>query len=266
MMRKLLLTLCLALGLSSPALAVVQNTPVGDANYTILITDTTVVTRAAFTAARTFTLPGAGATCVGAGAGCSPSTGPGGAASLQILDVAAAITSTNTLTITPASGDTINGNTGSLILSAAGVRVILVPTSGNNWQAEVYGDYVKATVASGSAVSLTTATAADVVTQSLSQGHWECTGTLSRTLGATTSVTALSASIGTTTNTIVAEGTSAARYFGTAANVMVNPTDTAVGPYRFDLTATTTMRLVAKDTFTVSTDAAYGELACVRTN
>ena len=255
-MNRLLVLLALLFGLAQPAKAVMSTTPVGNAAYTILSTDVALVTTTAFTAARTWTLPYAAATCIGQTCGAN---------ALQIFDVAGAVSSSNTLTIAVQSGDTINGNAANLIINAAGARVVLFPTSGSNWQAIIEGDYVSSAIASGSAVSLTTATAANVTSQSLSQGDWECRGLVSRTLGGTTSVTVLSASIGTTTATIATQGTHATTNTQTAANVMgATGQDTQVGPVRLSLTATTTVYLVVKDTFTVSTDAAYGELACRR--
>lgn len=126
-MRKLL-ALLFSLALLGQAEAVVTQTLVGNANYTILSTDQRLVTTAAFTAARTWTLPSAGATCIG-------QTCP--ANSLEILDVANAVTATNSLTIAPASGETINGSSSSLTLLGAGDRIILIPTSGSNWFAIV---------------------------------------------------------------------------------------------------------------------------------
>lgn len=257
MFKRFLLTLCLCLGLTAPTHAVVTGTRVGDAAYTATITDTFLITTTAFSAARTWTLPSAGATCIGQT--CAPA-----ATSLVIFDAAGAVTSTNTLTIAPASGETINGNAANLIINAAGATITLVPTSSGNWQATVRGDYVAATLASGSAVSLTTATAANVTSQSLSQGDWECRAVVARTVGATTSFTQLAAGITSTSATLPADGTMVATYFDTAANVMAAGTDTVVGPARFSLTATTTVYLVVKDTFTVSTDTAYGQLACRR--
>jgi len=255
-MKRFLLALALGWGLIAPASAVITQTPVGNAAYTILSTDQTLFTTTVFTAARTWTLPSAGATCIGQSC---PAT------MLQILDLAGAYTSTNTLTLAPASGETINGNAANLIINAAGARVILIPTSGSNWQAVIEGDYIASAVVAGSAVSLTTNTAANITTVSLSQGDWECRGLVSRTLGGTTSVTVLSAGIGTTTATIPTQGTNAVTNTQTAANVMgATGQDSQVGPARFSLAATTTVYLVAKDTFTVSTDAGYGELACRR--
>lgn len=256
-MKRLALALGLWLGLLAPTWAVVPTTKVGDAAYTIKSTDTFIITTTAFSAGRTWTLPYAAATCIGQT--CAPSAG-----ALQIIDVAGAWSQTYQLTIAPQSGDTINGNAANLIISTAS-RIVLYPTSGNNWQVLVEGDYVATVLAAGSAIGLTSTTAADIVTQSLSQGEWECRGIISRTLGASTSVTVLTGSIGLTTNTQVAQGTHAATYLQTAANVMgALGEDTKVGPVRISLTATATYRLIADDTFSVSTDAAYGELACRR--
>lgn len=254
--RSFLLSLVLAWGLSAPALAVVQQTKPGNAAYSITNTDTTVVTSVAFSAARTWTLPYAAGTCIGQT--CAPP-----ASSLQIIDVIGTVTASNTLTIAPQSGDTINGNAANIILTAAGARVVLIPTSGNNWQAYTVGNSKSATVLAASAVSLTTNTPANVTTISLSQGLWSCRGTISRTLDASTSVTTLSGSISATTATMGTQGVNGVTFLTTAANVMgATGTDTKVGPVLLAPTATTTYYLVANDVFTVSTDAAYGQLVC----
>jgi hypothetical protein len=54
-----------------------------------------------------------------------------------IYDTNNAISLAFPLVIAPASGDTINGVTTSLTITAAGTRVNLIPTSGNNWQAVI---------------------------------------------------------------------------------------------------------------------------------
>lgn len=254
-MKQLLAFLLLLAGLALPASAVTPFTRVGDAAYTILPTDMRVATTTAFTAARTWTLPSAGATCVG-------QTCPTN--ELVISDTAGAITGTYTLTLTPASGETINGQTGSLILSAAGTRVVLYPTSGSNWQATTYGDYRVSSVATGSAVSLTTATGANITSLALSQGTWSCRGTIVRKLAASTSVTGLITSISSTSATAGTVDGGATVQFSTAANVMGADTAMTVGPVILAPTATTTYYLVANDTFTVSTNAGYGQLLCKR--
>lgn len=72
-----------------------QRTTHGDSNYTILLADCYVVTSAALTAARTWTLPAA-------------STFPVGS-TIQIYDEAGGVSATNTIAITPNGSDTVNG-------------------------------------------------------------------------------------------------------------------------------------------------------------
>lgn len=122
-MKRLLLGLAALAGLILPALGVVPQTLMGNANYSATTTDTRIVTSAAFTAARTLTLPSAGGTNVLA---------------IDFFDIANAITNTNTLTIAPQSGETINGSTSSLVLSGKGDRVLLIPVTGTNWFASVF--------------------------------------------------------------------------------------------------------------------------------
>lgn len=345
-MKKLLLSLALACGLLTPAQAVIQRTNVGDAAYTILATDCVVATTTALTAPRIWTLPFAGATNIGPGNTQCPTT-------LTITDLAGAIGQIFNLTITPQSGDTINGNTGSVTLSGAGAQAYLVPTSGSNWQLTTNGDFVTSgacpssagtatvtitiaapgvitdtahamtgacpvtftttgglptgitsgtqywvspstittntysistTVANAlagtvittsgsqsgtqtrtSGLSLTSTTAANVTGVSLTQGSWECRATISRVLGASTSVTLYAGSISDTSATIGTPGTANTTSTSTAANVIgATGADTKVGPDRNNLTATGNRFLVARDTFSVSTDSAYGAMTCLR--
>lgn len=255
-LRSLVAAALLAL-LAVPALGVVTATRVGNVAYTILATDTTIYTTTAFSAARIWTLPFAAASCVGQT--CTPP-----ANQLEINDIAGAITGTNTLTISPQSGDTINGNAADLILSAAGVRVILLPTSPNNWQATIFGDYRTTAVADAAAVALSTATAKTIATISLSQGLWDCNAALTRKLAAATSVTLLKTSIFTTTDTSGSLDTGTMVQWATAANVMAANSTQVIGPLRLSLAATTNQFLVAQDTFTVDTNAGFGQIYCRR--
>lgn len=131
-MKKLFLVAALCLGLLAPASAVVQGTQVGNANYTILNTDTVIRTTTAFSTSRTWTLPFAAGSCVGQN--CKPFTNE-----LVIIDAASAITSSNTLVLARQSGDTINGAAADLTITTAGVQIVLIPTSPNNWQAYTIG-------------------------------------------------------------------------------------------------------------------------------
>lgn len=78
----------------------------GDSNYSILSTDKTVATSAAFTAPRTWTLPDA-------------SDYPEGDI-LYVIDLEGGVTPTNTLTIARAGSDTIDGSTEVVIRGAYG--------------------------------------------------------------------------------------------------------------------------------------------------
>lgn len=132
-MKKLLLLLGLLFTI--PAQAVDLATNVGDAAYSITTTDQRIYTTTTFTAGRTWTLPGAGGTCVGQS--CAPPTGQ-----LEINDAVGAISQAFPLTITPQSGETINGNTGSLVISAPRARVLLYPSNGSNWTYSAEGDFI----------------------------------------------------------------------------------------------------------------------------
>lgn len=154
---KKLLGFLFAVVFVSSAWAVDPATKVGDAAYTILPTDVRIYTTTAFTAGRTWTLPAAASTCIGQT--CQPA-----AFQLEINDAAGAFSQAFPLTIAVASGDTINGNTGSLVISGARTRVLLFPTDGSNWSYTTDGDYVTTGIclppASAGTVTITTATPA----------------------------------------------------------------------------------------------------------
>lgn len=127
-MKKYLLCLALWLGLLAPTYAIVSTTLVNNAAYTILPTDVRIVTGpTVFTASRTWTLPDAGQTCIGQN--CAPA-----ATALVIIDNGNAISLAFPLVIAPASGNTINGSSSSITITAAGSRATLYPISSSNWQ------------------------------------------------------------------------------------------------------------------------------------
>ena len=123
------------------------------------------------------------------------------------------------------------------------------------------GEVISATVVSGSAVSLTTATAANVTSISLTAGDWDVVGQVAFTLGGTTVATQFIAAINTTSATVPAASTIA----GSVNKLQATTTTGAeqimnAGTSRISLGATTTVYLVAQSTFTVSTAAAYGAI------
>lgn len=123
------------------------------------------------------------------------------------------------------------------------------------------GEYQSTQNAGGGAlVALTTNTAANVTSQSLSAGDWDVWGVVDYTFAATTSITALQQGISTTSATLSGQDTYAS--FVTAAMVPTNAKDMALNTpmVRKSLASTTTVYLVAKAVFTVDTCSAYGTI------
>jgi hypothetical protein len=143
---------------------------------------------------------------------------------------------------------------------------IVGTTSGSDAASGYVGEYVYSTIASASAVALTTATAANVTSISLSAGDWDVSGLVEL---ATTSATVAAnapvyAGIATTSATLTDT-----QY---ALHRPVAVTTTTYAPWlslhaptlRLSLTATTTVYLVAQATFTAGTMKAYGTVRARR--
>ena len=132
------------------------------------------------------------------------------------------------------------------------------------------GEFITATVATASAVSLTSTTAANVTSVSLTAGDWDVTWVVDFKPGATTSVTLMAGSISLTTATHNTQaggsgiGTEALALFDTAANILGADFSLPGGPVRCSFSSTQTVYLVASSTFSVSTMAAYGTIRARR--
>lgn len=109
----------------SSGLNIDQMTTVGDANYTILATDRTVQTNAAFTAPRTWTLPAASALNAGQ--------------SICFFDKQGTLTTSNTLTVSRAGSDTINGGT-SVTRNTAYMGFCVYSDGVSKWSMPVEGE------------------------------------------------------------------------------------------------------------------------------
>lgn len=109
---------------ASSGLNVDQFTGRGDAAYTILSTDRTIGTNAAFTASRTWTLPSANSVNAGQ--------------EIVVADFAGGITASNTLVIARAGADTINGGTSATITAANGAY-LLRSDGVSKWTAQALG-------------------------------------------------------------------------------------------------------------------------------
>src|SRR6266446_9148419 len=142
----------------------------------------------------------------------------------------------------------------------------IVGTSTNdNAAAGSIGEYVEAQLASGSAISLTTATPINLTSISLTAGDWDvwCVGNF--VFATTTSYTQLVASISTTSATL---GTLpfAVGFMSSAANVPGSGATISVlaGPIRVSLASTTTHYCVLSQAFSVSTLTGWGGIRARR--
>ena len=143
-------------------------------------------------------------------------------------------------------------------------------TTNSNAATGYIGQYTSSSIVVGSAVSLTTDTPANVTSVSLTAGDWDCRAVIARVVnGATFNGTYFTGTLSTTTadpptTTTLALGRSVAD--ARVAGVIpgnIGPTSN-IPPFRFSLAATTTVYLVAYDTFSAGTDGAYGFLSCRR--
>lgn len=118
---------------ATPSHAVMQCEYMGDANY-VINSDTTqcIFIGTAFTAPRTLTLPVAGATQLGQG-GANIRYADG----LTIIDIASAVSPTNTLTIAPSPGNLLHG--ASPVITEPGAYTIVYPLSGSDWWVTTHG-------------------------------------------------------------------------------------------------------------------------------
>lgn len=150
------------------------------------------------------------------------------------------------------------------VANTAGVAI--QGTNTNDDAATGYvGELITSSVASGSAVSLSTGTAADVTSITLTAGDWDVWGDIQFLSAATTTITSGSASISTTSAT----GDFTAGYFGNfnypSGTVLgVSNTTAKAGVRRMTVSSNTTVYLVAFQTFGTSTLKGWGFLGARR--
>jgi len=135
----------------------------------------------------------------------------------------------------------------------------------DNGAAGEIGEVISASVASGSAIALTSATAANITSISLTAGDWDVFGWVNFFGNASTSQTSLIGSVSTTSATLDVTTPFASLAQSTAAQVVGGATNTfSVGPLRASLAGTTTYFLVCRATFTVSTMNCFGGIRARR--
>lgn len=191
----------------------------------------------------------------------TPTLGVASATSVNKVAITAPATSA---TLTIADGTTLTETTSTSIGRGQyqGTATNDDATAGN------IGEYVSSIVTSGSSVSLTTATSANITSISLTAGDWDVRGMAVFTGGATTTVAHVSASVSQTSATMSAtpgDFGDFPNYGGsTQFGGSVNYITVAIPAVRVTLTSTTTIYFVANASFGVSTCAAYGRISARR--
>lgn len=192
------------------------------------------------------------------------------------LTAAATGTSTITLPLTTVAGvdstQTLTNktiNTASNTIQISGVAFtrgqMLGTGTNDNATANNVGEYVNSNVPSGSSISLTSNTVSNITSISLTPGDWEITGWINFTGNVSTSQTSLIGCISQTSATLDPVTPFASLSQSTAAQVVGGATNTfSVGPLRLSIASTTTVYLVARATFTVSTMNTFGAIQARR--
>lgn len=181
-------------------------------------------------------------------------------------------------TITPAGGVTFVP-TGDVTINAQYAAVVLLKTATDTWKvlgassissADIVGsatnddavtgnlgEYISSYIPVGSAITLTTNTAANVTSINLGAGDWEVVASVHFSAAAAT-VTAMQAGTNSVSATLPTDGSEA--YSGLQLTLGTAIDSVSTGRKRFKLSAPATIYIVAKGTFSAGGMTAFGGL------
>lgn len=131
----------------------------------------------------------------------------------------------------------------------------------DNAAAGIIGEYLSASLASGSAVAMTTTVPLNVISLSLTAGDWVVNGVCAFKPAATTNVSYFEQSISSVSATIGALGSYTVE---SVASVPIVDQIFTTPTVRISIAAMTTIYLVAQAAFTISTLSAYGFISARR--
>jgi hypothetical protein len=134
-------------------------------------------------------------------------------------------------------------------------------TSGTNGSAGKVGECITSSVASGSGVSLTSGTPANVTSISLTAGDWLVFGAVDFNIGGTTTITYIAGSANTTSATLNSGNFFVVTAPGGASSTVAGA---AIPTIRLNLNSTTTVFLTTTSLFASSTLAAFGNITGCR--
>ena len=138
---------------------------------------------------------------------------------------------------------------------------IIGTTTNNNANAGAVGEYISSTILSGSAVSLTTGTAANITSITLTAGDWDVFGVVQFTPAGGTTVTYIAGSSSTTS---ASNNTQNGFFLGGIASGLVGVLANPIATVRYSVASNTTVYLVAQSQFSGSTMSAYGFIGARR--
>lgn len=211
-------------------------------------------------------------TALGLGTAAVANTGTSGAVVplLNGINTWGAAQTFGTVTIT---GGTITGITdiavadgGTGASTAPQARINLGVAGGNlpatatndNATAGNLGEFISLETTSGTAVTLTSGSPANVTSISLTAGDWDVWGDVVFTPGGITTVSAIISVINTTSATIPAPPAGGS-YSQLTSSLSIGATQVlGVGMRRISIASTTTVYLVAQSTFALGANSAYG--------
>jgi len=155
-------------------------------------------------------------------------------------------------------------STGNLIIGTAG-KGIQGTTTNNNADAGVVGQYVSSTVGAGSLVALTSPTATNITTISLTAGDWDVAGIIGFGGISGTSVVAFVGANASETSAAIGPTIGIQVLMNGSTQISTVADMTAALPvYRYSLASTTTMYLVARASYTTGSIGAYGTISARR--
>lgn len=191
---------------------------------------------------------------------------------LSFTTVAGAVNFVNITNAATGIGPSINagGTDTNIILgiNGKGTGGVTIKGTGTNDVANpgYVGEYISSVIGSGSAVSLSSGVSKTITSISLTAGDWIVYGVVASNPAASTTTSAIVSSVSLTNNTLPTAGSESEPLqfmAGLSAGAAVG-LDLATGNGRMLLTATTTVYLVARVTFAVSTMTAFGFIAARR--
>ena len=199
----------------------------------------------------------------GAGGANSNAAGTSGAGGGIIIDAGAAGT---------ASGGATTGNNGSMLIggtnatavtigNATGKVVLFGTKAADSAASGQYGEIISSLVAIGSPVSLTSATAANITSISLTAGDWDVEGNCNFK-ATTATVTATQCGISSTSATLPVDGSEV--YSGVQVTVISENDSVTLPRKRISISATTTVYMVGQSTFSAGTVGGFGAMTARR--